>query len=191
MGRSQPCHNLQDGTLGGRYTSAKARQFQLQREWRGKGGARRSFIHSFLNLVNTHFLRTCLSVLVPVLSGVKGSAVKHICRQDSAPLGSGRAGVKASCSHVRAPYDRATHPTSLPVSLTLPSACLCMLHVTALVPLGTGPASLLPPQEKKSWANRWGDQSSNLRFPPHPHARRALRPWLLLPAQRPPSLLDR
>lgn len=38
-------------------------------------------------------------------------------------LASGRAGVKASSSHVRAPCDRATHPTR---SLSLLLVCLCL-----------------------------------------------------------------
>lgn len=73
--------------------------------------------------------RTRLYVPVPALmAGVQGPR----CEQGShsASLASGRAGVKASCSHVRAPCDKATHPTSC---WSLPG----VVHLVLLVPPAT------------------------------------------------------
>ena len=121
--------------------------------------------------------RTRLYVPVPALMpGAQGPR----CEQGShlASLASGRAGVKASCSHVRAPCDKATHPTSC---WFLPG----VVHLVLLVP----PATDRTAEEKLG--NQVGRTELEIQGPSPPHARRAPKPWLLPPAQRPPRLLDR
>lgn len=89
----------------------------------------------------------------------------------TASLASGRAGVKASCSHVRTPYDRATHPTSLLPGLSQHSP-FGPASLSAAPP-GQGPASLSPPQGRKTGGEARAQTSGPS---PAPHARQVPGP---------------
>lgn len=103
---------------------ASAKAWQLQRRGRGRLQETRSFIPKLIQRAFPQDL--------PLRAGLGpiSDTQRRIARagRPRAPLVSGRAGVKASRSHVRAPYDRATHPTSLPVSLShCQFVCACRM----------------------------------------------------------------